>query len=53
MVKVDVDTGFGSVESTKMWPIRAREILEAVDQYQLGDSEKIGNAVANNILRIR
>ena len=52
MVKVDINAGFNVVETVKMWPIRAKEILEAVDQYQLGDSDAIARIVRDNIMRV-
>ena len=51
MVKVDVDNGYGT-DTIKMWPIRAREIVEAIDQFQLGDSEAIARVISNNIIRV-
>ena len=52
MVTVEVDNGYVT-ESVKMWPIQSQKILEAIDQYQLGDPVVVANAIKNNIIRVR
>ena len=50
LVKVEVSTGF-KVEQVSMWAIRAKEILEAVEQYQLGDVDAVAAAI-NRVIRV-
>ena len=52
MVKVEVDNGYDT-ETLKMWALRPKEILEAIDQYQLGDADMIADRIRNNVVRVR
>jgi hypothetical protein len=52
MVTIEVNNGYNN-EIIKMWPIQSQKIVEAIDQYQLGDPDAIAGSIKNTVIRVR
>lgn len=51
-VRVEASNGVKQ-QTFSMWPIRPKEIVEAIEQYGLGDAQVAADAIANGVLRVR
>ena len=46
---VEVMNGVGDYDRVMMWPLRPYEIMQAMEQYQLGDTESVLRAIETSL----